>query len=216
VANRLGRRGRHTLLVLHYVSSVGWLGVGLCQLTLNLVALTTGDPALRHAAHEIAHVLDRGLLTLLALSSAVTGILLAVRGTWGLLRYRWIVVKLALTVALIVYTPVWVGGWVGQAIAATAGGEPAPGYRSVRDELLVSSVGIVTTLVLVTVISVVKPWGRTRFGRRRSEAGQRDRREPTAGRTVGASTREGGSRGVHGGDRPPAAGRPRVLGLRRR
>jgi hypothetical protein len=165
VANRLSLRARHALLVVHYVSSVGWLGVGFCQLTLNLVALTTSDPALRHAVYEIAHVLDRSLLTVLALTSAATGIMLAVRGRWGLLRYRWIVVKLALTGVLIVYTPVWVGGWIGAAIAATTGATSARAYPTVRDELLVSSVGIVTTLLVVTVISVVKPWGRTRRSR---------------------------------------------------
>jgi uncharacterized membrane protein len=168
VANRLSRRGRQTLLVLHYVTSVGWLGTGLCQLTLNLVALTTGDPALRHAAHEVAHVLDRSLLTVLALGSATTGILLAVRGRWGLFRYWWIVVKLALTCGLIVYTPVWVGGWIGTAVTATAGAAPAPGYPTVRAELLASSIGIVSTLVIVTVISVVKPWGRFRPSRSRA------------------------------------------------
>jgi hypothetical protein len=166
VANRLGRRARHTLLVLHYVSSVGWLGVGLCQLTLNLVALATGDPVLRHAAHEIAHVLDISVLTLLSLTSATTGVLLAVRGKWGLVRYWWIVVKLAVTVALLVYTPVWMGGWVRQAIESTAHGPGGAGYGTVRTELTVSSVAIVTTLVLVTVISVGKPWGRTPRGRR--------------------------------------------------
>src|SRR5437773_2961322 len=158
--NRLSRRARQTLLVLHYVTSVGWLGSGLCQLTLNLVALR--DAGLRHAAHEIAHVFDRSLLTALALGSATTGILLAVRGHWGLLRYRWIVVKLVLTTVLIGYTPIWVGGWIGAAISATSGATGAPGYPTVRAELLASSVGIVTTLVVVTVISVVKPWGRSR------------------------------------------------------
>ncbi|MFC4591742.1 M48 family metalloprotease [Sphaerisporangium corydalis] len=160
MANRLSRRGRQTLLVLHYVSSVGWLGVGLCQLTLNVVALTTGDPALRHAAHEFAHILDRSVLTFLAVGAAVTGILLAVRGKWGLFKHRWIVVKLVVNVALIIATPIWVGSWIGQAIKATAGETPATGYP--RGELMGSSVVIVSTLLIVTVISVVKPWGRRR------------------------------------------------------
>ena len=164
---RLSRRGRQTLLVLHYVTSVGWLGIGFCQLTLNLVALTTGDATLRHAAHEFAHVLDRSLLTLFAVSSAVTGILLAVRGRWGLVRYWWIAVKLVLTVALIVATPIWVGGWIQRAITATAGGAEAAGYVTVRAELLVSSATIVSTLLAVTVVSVVKPWGRIQKTRSR-------------------------------------------------
>jgi hypothetical protein len=162
MANRLSRRGRQTLLVLHYVSSVGWLGVGLCQLTLNLVALTTGDGTLRHAAHEIAHILDRSVLTLLAVGSATTGILLAVRTRWGLVRYWWVAVKLVLTCSLIVATPIWVGAWIRQAGTATAGATPTGGYPAIRTELLVSSGVIVSTLLVVTVISVVRPWGPVR------------------------------------------------------
>jgi hypothetical protein len=165
VVNRLSRRGRQTLIVAHYVSSLGWLGVGFCQLTLNVVALTTGDPALRHAAHEFAHILDRSLLTFLAVSSAVTGILLGVRTKWGLVRYWWVTVKLVVTVSLIIATPIWVGAWIRQAIDATGtGAGPYP-----RGELMTSSVVIVSTLAVVTVVSVVKPWGRIPR-RSRSEA----------------------------------------------
>jgi uncharacterized membrane protein len=170
MANRLGRRGRQTLLVLHYVTALGWLGGGASQLTLNLVALSTGDPALRHAAYEIAHVFDISLLTVLSLGSAVTGILLAVRGPWGLVRHWWVAVKLAVTVALIVLVPAVVGGWIRAAVRETEAGPGGPGYPTVGGELLSSSVVIVTVLVLVTVISVVKPWGRIRkvhSGRRR-------------------------------------------------
>jgi hypothetical protein len=97
MSNRWSRRSRQLLLVLHYVTSVGWLGVGFCQLTLNLITLSPSESLLRHHAHEIAHILDRWLLTPLALGAAVTGILLSWRSRWGLLRYWWIVVKLVLT-----------------------------------------------------------------------------------------------------------------------
>jgi hypothetical protein len=159
---RWSRRSRYLLLVLHYVTSVGWLGVGFCQLTLNLVAFTTGEAALRHHSHEIAHILDRWLLTPLALGAAVTGILLGLRSTWGLLRYWWIVVKLVLTVALLVFTPVWLGGWVNEAVAATTTEPAGPAYPAVRADLLAGSVSVLTTLVVIVAVSVVKPWGRTR------------------------------------------------------
>lgn len=167
MTNRTGRRGRQALQVLHYVSSVGWLGVGFCQLTLNVLALTTGVPALRHDAHEIAHVFDRTVLTVLSLGAAVTGILLAVRTPWGLLRHWWVLVKLTLTVTLIGLTPFWSGELIRRAIVATGGPVPGPEYAALRSELLVSSVTIISTLLVVTVISVVKPWGRTPFRRLR-------------------------------------------------
>lgn len=164
VARRISRRGKHLLDLLHFVTSIGWLGVGLCQLTLNVIALVTDDPALRHAAHEIGHVFDRYLLIALATGSVVTGVLLGLKTRWGLLLYRWVVVKLALTAALLVFTPIWMGGWIGEAVALTRPPSPSddPAYLLVRSELLVGSVTIVSTLLVVTVISVVKPWGRLR------------------------------------------------------
>jgi hypothetical protein len=164
VARRISRRGKQLLDLLHVVTSVGWLGVGLCQLTLNVLALATDDAALRHAAHEIAHVFDRYLLIALATGSMVTGVLLGLKTRWGLLRYRWVAVKLALTAALLLFTPIWMGAWIGEAVALTR--PPSlpddPAYLLVRTELLVGSVTIVSTLLVVTVISVVKPWGRLR------------------------------------------------------
>ncbi|MGC9668283.1 DUF2269 family protein [Planosporangium sp. 12N6] len=161
MSTRWSRRSRYLLLVLHYVTSVGWLGVGICQLTLNLMALTTGEPLLRHHVHEIAHVLDRWVFPPLAVGAAVTGVLLSWRSRWGLLRYWWIVVKLVLTVALIVALPVWLGDRVNEAITATAPADPGADYPAVRAELLAGSVGVLTTLVLIVIVSVVKPWGRT-------------------------------------------------------
>jgi hypothetical protein len=172
MTRRIGRRAKQALDVLHYWTSLGWLGVGLSQLTLNVLALTTDDPALRHAAHEIGHTFDRTVLIVLALGSLSTGVWLGLRTKWGLVRYRWVVVKLALTVAMLVFTPVWMGGWIGEAVALTRdpGATADPAYLAVRDELMSGSVSLVLTLLGITVISVVRPWGR--IGRPRSGAGR--------------------------------------------
>ena len=176
MTRHLGRRGKQALDVVHLWTSLGWLGVGLSQLTLNLLALTTDDPALRHAAHQIAHAFDRYLLIALALGSFATGVLLAVRTRWGLTRYWWVAVKLVLTAAMLVFTPIWMGGWTATAVELT--GDPGavadPAYLAVRTELTAGSVSLVLTLLAITVISVVRPWGRTparppRAERRRAE-----------------------------------------------
>jgi hypothetical protein len=159
------RRSRMLLQITHDVSSIGWLGVGLAQLTLNLIALATGTPALRHDAHEITHLFDRWLLSPLALLAVGSGALLATRTRWGLLRYWWIVVKLTLSAALLVFMPVWMGAWAARAAAQTAG-PVASGYLTTRVDLLAGSVTVVSTLLFVVVVSVVKPWGRTPRGRR--------------------------------------------------
>jgi hypothetical protein len=158
----LGRRGKQALDVAHYWTSLGWLGVGLSQLALNVIALATDDPALRHAAHEIAHTFDRTVLIVLGLGSLASGAWLGLRTKWGLVRHWWVAVKLALTMAMLVFTPIWMGGWIGEAVALTR--DPAapadPAYVAVRDELMVGSISLVVTLLGLTVVSVVRPWGR--------------------------------------------------------
>jgi hypothetical protein len=181
MTRRIGRRAKQALDVLHYWTSLGWLGVGLSQLTLNVLALGTDDPGLRHAAHEIGHTFDRTVLIVLAFGSLITGVLLGLRTKWGLVRYRWVAVKLVLTVAMLVFTPVWMGGWIGEAVALTRdpGAVADPAYVAVRDELMTGSVSLVLTLLGITVISVVRPWGRLR----RSPAparSTRSRRSPGA------------------------------------
>lgn len=166
---RVTKRGKQILDILHYTTSVGWLGVGFTQLALNLFALLV--PELRVPAHEIAHLLDRWVLILLSLGSLTTGLLLGLKTKWGLVRYRWVAVKLLLTLALLVFAPIWMGGWVIEAVRLAKLLDPA--YSAVRDELLTGSVSTVITLALILVISVVKPWGRLRAPAQSSPAGGR-------------------------------------------
>jgi hypothetical protein len=166
---RLTKRTKQTLDILHYVTSVGWAGIGLCQLTLNVVALTSGDALLRHAAHEITHTFDRALLIALGNGSLITGVLLGLKTKWGLVRYWWVFVKLLLTLGVLIFGGVWMGAWIGEAIVRSAPPVESAdaGYIVVRNRLMSGSISNVVVLLCVTVISVVKPWGRTPFGRRR-------------------------------------------------
>lgn len=147
------------------------------QLVLNLIALTTTEVLLRRHVHEIAHVLDRELLVVLALGAALTGILLAWRSTWGLLQHWWIVVKLVLTVVLIIGTSVWLSAWTGQAVSAAAP-DSDPTCAALIAELITGSVTVVGTLLVLVVVSVVKLW-RTPHGRRLVDA-RRPRRQSSA------------------------------------
>src|SRR3989442_1175430 len=108
---RLTKRGKQTLDFLHYLTSVGWLGVGISQLALNVIGLTTTDPSLRHSIHEIAHLFDRWLLIALGLGSLTTGALLGLKTKWGLITYWWVLTKLLLTLAVLIYTPILLGSW---------------------------------------------------------------------------------------------------------
>lgn len=154
MARVLGKRSRQVLDVLHFVSSVGWLGVGLCQFTIDVVALSTSDGVERLGGRELAHVFDLDLLLPLALVALGTGVVRAVRSRWGLVRHWWVFVKLVVTCVLMVGDPVFLGAWNE---AARRSSSSVLGWQ-----LIGGSVVNVGALVGMTVLSVVKPWGRVR------------------------------------------------------
>ena len=158
--------------MLHYVSSVGWLGVGLCQFTIDVVGLSTSDGLLRHAGYELADVFDLGLLLPMAVVSLVSGVVRATRSRWGLFRHWWVAVKLVLTAALMVGDPLFLGAWNA---AAAAGGVGA----GLRERLIAGAMVNVGLLTLMTVLSVFKPWGRIRSNRARGGARVITRPEPS-------------------------------------
>ena len=124
---------RRALLCWHVVSSVGWLGIDIGILVL--VATGWGGAA---------RLLGYAVLLPLALLSYVSGLLLGTLTPWGLLRYWWVAVKLALsTVGLALSVLVLLPGPDGPAPAAAA-----------------AAAGLLLALLVSAVLSVVKPFGR--------------------------------------------------------
>ena len=159
---RLGRPGRQILRTLHLVSSAGWFGVGVAQLGLHVIANGTDRPALRFHAYEISGMFGQLLSAPLAITSLATGIVLAALTPWGVFRHRWIVAKLVLTCAVIGFASTGLASWsdrvTERAAEATAAGV---GWESGTGLLWVST-AVLAVLLFLVVISVVKPWGRSR------------------------------------------------------
>ncbi|MBB4964286.1 DUF2269 domain-containing protein [Saccharothrix violaceirubra] len=139
---------RKTLLCLHVVSSVGWLGVTLGDLALGLAAY--GDATLYRAVVVLA---DYALVPL-GLVALVTGVVLALGTHWGLAKHWWVLIKLVLTVLALAATTFLLRS----AVRDAAAGDP----RGALDVVVASSVSL-TVYVVSTVLSVFKPRARTRW-----------------------------------------------------
>lgn len=90
---------RKSLLTLHLVLSVGWLGAVLAYLVVAVAGLNTADDGLARAAYRIMALLGWWVIVPSALAALATGLVQSVATDWGLTRYYWILAKLALTVA---------------------------------------------------------------------------------------------------------------------
>ncbi|AXB42081.1 hypothetical protein [Amycolatopsis albispora] len=166
---RLTPRARKSVVAVHVVSSVGWLGITAANLVLLVVGLTTADPARQHAALLAMAMVGETLLIPVSLAAFTSGLVLSLGTKWGLFRHWWVVVKFALTLIAVVLTPLSsVPGL--RDLAAAVSATPA-GQLTDTGEFAVGllSAGCVSSAMYLTcvVLTAFKPGGRTRFARRR-------------------------------------------------
>lgn len=166
---RASRPLRRFLLAVHVVVSGGWLGVVAAKLVLCVTAASADEPVVSGAFYESAKVVDV-VFPPAAIATFVTGVLLTLGTKWDLLGHYWVATKLALTVGVIV-TAVGLGDrFVRRSVSAppgrTADEGTILGAALAPETLLISlSAAHLIMLGVATVVSVYKPWGKTRLGR---------------------------------------------------
>jgi hypothetical protein len=161
---RLSPRARRIWLTLHVGFSVGWLGVALTMTALAVIGRAAPSYPMRHGAYELLHVIDLAVAIPSMALSILTGLVVSLGTKWGLIRYRWVLTKFAISVSI----PL-IAGTVENALAddlARRTADPA-GQPAATGIALVACLGAFTAALWVaTILSIVKPWGRTRWGQR--------------------------------------------------
>ena len=172
-SERLSARARKAWLTAHIATSVGWLGGAYTMLVLGVAALRSDRAEHRRTVYELMHLFDWAVNIPLVLGMLSTGLVLALRTRWGLIRHWWVVVKLVLSLAVPITTVSLSVPRVAFMQAALATGAAT---GSTAQHIVVISAASTVTLTAVTAISVFKPWGRlrrSRTGRPRQVAANR-------------------------------------------
>ncbi|MFF7487696.1 DUF2269 domain-containing protein [Streptomyces luteogriseus] len=162
---KLSRAARRTALVVHVTVSAGWLGLTLGLLALGITAATTGSPVTVEASVRAMKLFADWLLLPVAFLTLLSGLLLSLGTKWGLARYRWVYTKFWLTLATTTATVFALRPGVNSAVTAVAAGGPLPD----AGDVLFGPVVSLSAYVFMTVISVLKPWGKTRRGREKAQ-----------------------------------------------
>ncbi|MFI9170136.1 DUF2269 family protein [Streptomyces lincolnensis] len=163
---KLSRPARRAFLVVHVASSASWLGLTLGLLALGVTAATTGSAVTVEASVRAMQLFADWLLLPVAFLTLLSGVVLSLGTPWGLARHRWVWTKFWLTLATITATVFALRPGVNSAVAAVAAGGPLPD----AGDVLFGPVVSLSAYVFMTVISVLKPWGPTRRGRRLRES----------------------------------------------
>lgn len=159
---RLGTTGRRVVLISHIASAGAWLGVDVAMAVLIFTAKLTDDWQVRASCLRVLALVTVWPLLTCGLICLVTGVLLGLGSKWGLVRYWWVAIKLALNIVLTALVLVLLQGEVTEQ-ARRAGlvldGQLVPfDLANLTFPPIVSS----TLLLVATILSVVKPWGRVR------------------------------------------------------
>jgi hypothetical protein len=161
---RLNPTTRKWLMVLHVIVSVGWLGLNVGNLTLEITGLTTDDPTTQHAALGALYLIGGPLLIPVSLLAYISGILLGFYSKWGVVRYRWVLVKFTLTTIAVVLVPLSLLPGLSD-LSQLMANTPADELADLGPMgMSMLAAGLVSTSMYVTnaILSVLKPWGRTR------------------------------------------------------
>ena len=167
-------RLRALALTAHVTSSVGWLGAAVAFLAVAVVGLISRDAQTVRGVYLVMEPAAWAVLVPLAFASLLTGLIISLGTTWGLLRHYWVVFKLLITVfatsVLLIYMRTF------REMAAVAA-DPRADLSVVRNASPALHAALAVLLLLVaTVLAVYKPQGVTPYGSRKQ------REERAAGR----------------------------------
>src|SRR6266540_3097823 len=163
---------RKLALAVHLSVSLGWLGAVVAYLALDLTVATSRDPQLVRAAWIAMGTVVVSVILPLALTSNVTGLVMALGTKWGLLRHWWVLISFVLTVlaTLVLLSETRVV----TSIAERAADPSTPAEQLLRyPPTLLHSVGGLVVLLVVQVLNVYKPEGLTPYGWRKQEEQRR-------------------------------------------
>lgn len=158
----LKRPARRALLVVHVAASAGWLGLTLGLLALALTAATAESTPMIEAACRSMKVFTDWLVIPMALLTLLSGLVLSLGTKWGLARHRWVYTKFWLTLVTLTASLFALRPGVNDAVETVSSGAS---LAQPLDLVMGPAVSL-ATYVFMTVISVLKPWGLTRRGRR--------------------------------------------------
>ena len=194
---------RKLLLTAHITFSVGWIGAVAAFLALAIAGLTSQDAHMVRAAYLAMELAARFVIVPLAFASLLSGVIQSLGTPWGLFRNYWVLMKLLLTIfaTIVLLKKIPLIGYAAHRAAETP--LPSAALRMAGIPLVVHAAGGILVLLVVTILSVYKPWGLTSYGRRKQQ--ERRYQSPESPQTVGVkamsnsendATGDGVSRGL--------------------
>jgi len=154
---------RKLVLAVHVTSSIGWFGAVAVFLAFSIAGMTSDDAELVRSAYVAMRLATWFVIIPLALVSLLSGIVSSLGTNWGLVRYYWVLLKLLITVFATIVLLVHVKPIDFLADAAATTAVLSASLRSLQLLMVTASGAALVVLMVLTVLSVYKPRGMTRY-----------------------------------------------------
>lgn len=155
---------RNWLLSLHITSGGLWFGTALCSAALALSFRGLGSGDVLYGINVARNLMGQFIIVPAAVLSVITGVLLCSFTNWGFFKHNWLMVKQLLTLISIVAGSIWLGPWTKEMTtiseAARAQSWQNADYLRLESTVMVGGVLQTLVLIIIIVISTVKPWSR--------------------------------------------------------
>lgn len=159
---RLNPATRKTILVLHIISGISWMGIDIALFTLLMTGRSSNDATLVISAFNAIRIIVPAAVPALSISILVTGLILGLGTPWGLFRYWWVFVKLILstimTVLVFVSLVPGVNEIAGLDLTVTSADAVRASLGSIPDTLMYPPIVSFSMLGVAAILSVFKPW----------------------------------------------------------
>lgn len=160
---RLGTGARKAVLVVHILSVGAWIGTDILVGVMVVVGWFADDTGLRVTAYRALASFVLWPMLIAGVLCLLSGIVLGLASKWGLLRFGWVAVKLAINTILVILIVIALQPVM--ADVAAYGDALAAGRETSSEEissLFYPPAVSLTALGFATVLAVFKPWGRVR------------------------------------------------------
>ncbi|HEY3722204.1 MAG TPA: hypothetical protein VGN59_02470 [Acidimicrobiia bacterium] len=153
---RLRGRAHKLVLTAHILGSVGWFGIAVFVLFAFVVSEATGDRALATGMLRTIETIP-WLSIPVGAAAVATGVVLSLGTKWGLVRHWWVVAKILIAIVVIVT----------DALVISAAAHDHLVHATAPGDLYGPTIAHTVVLGAATLLSVLKPRGRTPWGRDR-------------------------------------------------
>jgi hypothetical protein len=152
-------RGRRVGVLVHVATAVGWMGAVVAALGISIIGVASSDAATVRGASLILQLIAWYVLLPLGVASLGSGVVQSLGTPWGLIRYYWVLAKLAINVLSVVVLLAYTAT---MAEAVTRARDASLPLQDVRNgSAVLHGAAAVVVLLVATWLSLYKPRGST-------------------------------------------------------